>query len=199
GHDACLVELPGPNLEPRADTERVVLAAAGAECRELHLHAELGIAAVVAQEVHTGAVPDEDVLVAVTIEVGDEHWSDGIAPYVGRQRGAAIVESACAIVVKQRSAVRAGHQQVDPAIVVVVYERPRAGGDRADALEHGQGAAITCEPAPPIVVPEAAPGDEQVQRAVVVVVANGHRTVTADRVGRAREAAHAVVVKQTVQ
>src|SRR3989454_7556415 len=50
-----------------------------------------------------------------------------------------------------------------------------------------------------VVVPESAAGDEDVDGAVVVVVAHSNWSRATDRVGRARETAHAVVVEQAVR
>src|SRR4029077_735115 len=100
GHDARLIELARADLEPRADAERVVLAAAGAERRELHLHAKVGVATVVAQQVDAVAIAEEVVLIAVAVDVGDEHRSNGIVLHLRRQYGAGILEAFATIVVK---------------------------------------------------------------------------------------------------
>ena len=100
GHDARLIELARADLEPRADAERVVLAAAGSERRELHLHAEVGVAPVVAQQVDAVAVAEEDILIAVAVEVGDQQRPNRIVLHLMRQYEAGILEAFATIVVK---------------------------------------------------------------------------------------------------
>src|ERR1700741_2069937 len=88
--DAGLVQLAGANLEPRADTERVVLAAPQTERREPDAPREGGAPPVVAEHVDAALAAENDVLIAVAIDVRDHQRSDGIALYLRRQELAAI-------------------------------------------------------------------------------------------------------------
>src|SRR6266487_2169395 len=68
-HDARLVQLAGPHFEPRADAERIVLSAPHSQRGQLHPHAEVRVPAVVAEQVEPVSGADDDVLIAVAIEI----------------------------------------------------------------------------------------------------------------------------------
>ncbi|PYP20299.1 MAG: hypothetical protein DMD54_01000 [Gemmatimonadetes bacterium] len=82
--DACLIELAGADFELRSDTEGVVLSTPHAEREELDPHAEVRVAAVVAQQVDAGGGTKQDVRIAVVVEIGKEQRRDGIVLHVGR-------------------------------------------------------------------------------------------------------------------
>ena len=69
GDDARLVDRARANLDFGADTEGVVLATAGAEAHELDVHGQVRVPAVISQQVDAGRVRDEDVPVAVAVDV----------------------------------------------------------------------------------------------------------------------------------
>ena len=124
--DTSLVELAGTHLEPGADAVRVVLAAPETQRREPDAHREVRVPTVVAEQVDAALAPEDEILIAVAVDVGDHQRSDGIAPYFRRQELAAVCEPAGPIVVEQRGAMRPGDDQVEPTVVVVV-EKDRAG------------------------------------------------------------------------
>ena len=121
-HDARLVQLSGAHFEARADAERIVLAAAEAERGQLHPHGEMRVPTVVAQDVDAVPVAEDDVLIAVAVDIRDEQRPDRVVLEGRREQLAAVGETPASIVVQQRGAVRPRHDQIEPAVVVVVEE-----------------------------------------------------------------------------
>src|SRR5438876_8653840 len=113
---------------------------------------------------------------------------------------AAILKAFTTIVVKYPPALRSRDEAIETAVVVVVDECHRAHGSTAQPIEHRRRASVARKLAAAIVMPEAALAtpDEEIQCAVVVVVADRDRTGASDRVGGTREATHRVVEKQTI-
>ena len=70
GHDPRLVYLAGAKLQPRTDAERVVLAASVAKGLELHVHREVAVPEIVAQQSRrAGAVDQHEIFVAILVDV----------------------------------------------------------------------------------------------------------------------------------
>src|SRR6266699_2843073 len=114
--DTGLVELAGTHLEPGADAVRVVLAAPETQRREPDAHREVRVPTVVAEHMDAALAPEDEILIAAAVDVGDDQRSDGIAPYFRRQELAAVREPAGPIVVGERGAVRPGDVQVEPTV-----------------------------------------------------------------------------------
>src|SRR5882724_8808514 len=84
------------------------------------------VSTVVAEDVDAVPVAEDDVLIAVTIDVRDEQRPNRIPLHCRRQQLAAVGEAPGPIVVEQRGAARPRYDQIEPAVVVVV-EETRAG------------------------------------------------------------------------
>ncbi len=134
-HDAGLIQLAGAHFEPRADAERIVLAAPETKRDQLHPHREMRVSTVVAQHTDAAPVTEDDVLIAVTIDIGNEQRPNRVALHRRRQQLAAVCEPATAVVVKQRGAIRPRDDQIEPAVVVVVEEHRRSTGCAARARQ----------------------------------------------------------------
>src|SRR6266576_5797348 len=197
GDDARLVQLAGAYLEPRADSERVVLAAARAEGGQLHLHREMRVASVVAKQVHAATPAEHDVRISVAIDVRNQERSNRIVLHRWRQQRTAIDERSVAVVAIQHRAAWSRDDQVEPAVVVVVQE---SGGGAA-----GESLAL-CQLACPVVVPEnpagpggEAPRDKDVERAVVVVITHHGGAGSGTYAGAGiREALRAISTEQGI-
>src|SRR4051812_45704462 len=70
GGDACLVNLSRSQLQSRADTERVVLAASVAQALELDVHRQIAVSKVIAQQSGCAAAVDQEkILVSVFVDI----------------------------------------------------------------------------------------------------------------------------------
>src|SRR5258706_1924532 len=175
-HDALLIQLACAHFEPRADAEGIVLSTPHSQRGQLHPHAEVRVPAVVAEQVDPVSGADDDVLIAVAIEIGDEHWPGRIVLQWSRQQRAAIVKAATAVVMEQRRALRPRDNEVEPAVIVVIEERRSGRAARARERRRRR-AGVAGEGAVAAVVPETCAGgsrDEHVERTVVVIITDCH-------------------------
>ncbi len=134
------------------------------------------VPAVVAEQVDPVPGADDDVLIAVAIEIGDEHWPGRIVLQWSRQQRAAIVKAATAVVMEQRRALRPRDNEVEPAVIVVIEERRSGRAARARERRRRR-AGVAGEGAVAAVVPETCAGgsrDEHVERTVVVIITDCH-------------------------
>jgi hypothetical protein len=72
GCEARLINLPSANLQFRTDAKCVVLAASVAQCLELDVQRKVAVSHFVTEQSwRTRGVHQQDILVAIVIEVGD--------------------------------------------------------------------------------------------------------------------------------
>ena len=177
--EAQLVQIAGAQLDRRADPEGVVLPAPLAQRDEAHIHVLVHVAAVVAE--HAGpSVPagDDQVQVAVLVDVGDDDGAAG--PQVGGQDGGEVLEAPRRIVAEQAHPALPHDDQIEATVVVEIEERGVQTGDPGERAPQKVRPGVALErPVPPVVVQRGIGaverGEKQVQKSVVVVVADRHR------------------------
>src|SRR5207237_7195425 len=99
-HAPRLVQLPGAHVDSCAYAVRIILAATEPQCGQPYAHGEMRIATVVAEHVDTAPVTENDVLIAVAIDIGNEQRPDRIVLHRRRKQLAAVREPAGAVVVE---------------------------------------------------------------------------------------------------
>ena len=137
GHHARLIELARAKLDPGANAERVVLAAARAQRRELDPARQPGSAALVAEQAGTPGTADDEVLVSILVHITDDDARTRLQSR-GEQRGA-VLEPARAVVAQEEHAAAArcggcpGDDEVEPPVIVAVHELGRRSDQAAQA------------------------------------------------------------------
>ena len=153
--------LAGAELQPRADAERVVLAAAGAERLELDVQGEVAVPELVAQQTRrAGGIDEREILVAVVVDVGDRDRGGARGAQRRGENARSVEEFAGAVVAEEEERRLAAaarlrtDDEIEPAVVVVVDERRGGDGEAAQRAQRGVGARVARERAVAAVAPE---------------------------------------------
>src|SRR6185369_13904339 len=165
-------------LHARADAERVVLPAAGAERLQLDVEGEVAVPELVAQEMRrAGRVDDREIFVAIVVDLGDGDRSGAEGTKLGGENVRAIEEGPVAVVAEEEerrlpAAATGTDDEIEPAIVVVVDEGGGRDGEATQRAQNGVGLCITREGAVAAIAPERriGAGEEEIGVAIVAVV-----------------------------
>src|SRR5207237_4693108 len=131
GGDARLVDRTGAQLQPGTDSKCVILATAIAQSLELDVDRQITVSHLVAQQPRSASAVDQpEILVAIIIDVRHRNRRSPSRAH-GWWYHSGLIDKLSGTVVAEQEYVRrgfagrtrcSGHDQIDPAVIVVVDE-----------------------------------------------------------------------------